>query len=61
MNDDISQIILAELRDFRKDINTRVNSVEKWQANADGKITMFGVFCMVIGGVIVWITNLFKH
>lgn len=53
---DIQEIILEELRALRSDIVPRINKVEQWQANANGKITMFGLFCAGIGGVVSWIS-----
>lgn len=61
MSDEISNIILEELRALRSDLAPRVNAVEKWQSNADGKITMFGIFCVTIGGMISWVVSILKH
>ena len=57
MSKDISEVILEELREFRRDMQVRVNKVESWQANADGKITMFGLFCTGIGGIAAWLAS----
>jgi len=66
--DDISQIILDELRAHREEsrdrhdkIETRVRNVEAWQSNADGKITVFGLVGVFIGGFVTWVTNLFHN
>lgn len=58
MSKDISEIILEELREFRKDMHNRVGKVEMWQSNVDGKITVFGLFCAAIGSFVVWMTNI---
>lgn len=41
--------------------NDRLGIVEKWQSNADGKVTMFGLFCVSLGGILSWLTNLFHR
>lgn len=61
MPDNVTQIILDELRAMREDIAPRLRKVESWQDNADGKITMFGLFCSAIGGIVVWFVGTFKH
>jgi len=68
MTKDISELILEELRDHRAEsrerhekLSDRVSTVEAWQNNANGKITMFGAFGIVIGGVLSWVVSIFKH
>lgn len=68
MNDEISQIILEELREHRREsnerhsaIDIRIRHVEKWQADAGGKVTMLGIILTSISGVIAWIAGIFKH
>ena len=61
MSDEISKIILEELRALRADMQPRMSKVEKWQSNADGKITMFGIFCAGIGSIITFISGGIKH
>lgn len=57
MSDNISEIILEELRELRKDLTPRVVKIEQWQANVEGKATMFGVLVTALTGFIAWITN----
>ena len=73
-NDNIQQIILEEVRNTRDElkahraesllrhdgIDTRVRHIESWQSNANGKITMIGIVGVLVGGVIGWITDIFK-
>jgi len=68
MEPEISEIILQELRDHRKEsatrheaIEQRVRHVESWQSNADGKITAFGIVGVFIGGLVTWATDLFHR
>ena len=71
---DIQEIILDEVRNVRSELQDhrresserhdkmdgRVRSVESWQAEANGKITAFGTAGVILGGVITWVTGLFK-
>lgn len=41
--------------------DTRIGDTEKWQSNADGKVTAIGVICVALGGIISWIVGLVKH
>lgn len=68
MEKDIAEIILEELRAHREEsskrheqIDVRVRKVETWQSNADGKVTMIGVFGVLFGGFITWLTDLFHR
>lgn len=45
----------------QKDHAQRINEVEKWQANANGKITMLGAVGVAIGGIFTAIGQYFKH
>lgn len=68
MSDDITQIILDELREHRKEsndrhvaIDKRVRKVENWQAEANGKITIIGTVGVAVGGIVTWLTDVFRH
>lgn len=39
----------------------RIGAVEKWQSNADGKITIIAAVCAAIGGAIVAVVDYFRH
>ena len=65
MANDISQIILDELREHRREsadrhelMDVRLRTVENWQHEIKGKATMFGVICTACGGIIAWLTSL---
>lgn len=67
MNDDVSQIILDELREHRREsnlrhevIDKRVRKVESWQSDAGGKLTAFGVFCTTVGAVVAFLADFFR-
>jgi hypothetical protein len=36
----------------------RIITVERWQSNAEGKVTMVGIFGSLVGGLVVWLTSL---
>lgn len=75
MEDDVAHMILEEVRNTRAELHlhraessdrhdaldTRVRGVEGWQNNVDGKVTMFGIFCTIAGGLIAWLSNFVKH
>lgn len=68
MADDISQIILDELRAHRQEsaqrhegFDKRIRKVEIWQADASGKMTMLGLVGVVAGGIVTWLTQIFRH
>ena len=61
MSDDIQQIILDELRALRSDIHPRLRAVETWQSEANGKITMIGLFATMMGGVVTWVAGMFHR
>ncbi len=58
MSEEISKIILEELRAFREDAMPRLTAVERWQSNVDGKISMFGLICVALGGLATWLTGI---
>lgn len=37
----------------------RINDVEKWQANAAGKVTMLAAVFSALGGFIMWFSGFF--
>lgn len=73
MNNDIQQVILEEVRNIRgelqlhrsesaerhENLDVRVRNTEKWQSNADGKITVIGVVAVMVGSVLTWLANKF--
>lgn len=68
MSEDISQIILQELREHRREssvrhenMDTRVRVVETWQANAEGKVKVFGLFLAAVTSFLAWLIGVFKH
>lgn len=65
MSDDVIlqylQSIEGKIDDLKDDLSPRVNKVEAWQSNADGKLTAFGAFCVTIGGIVGWLVSLIKH
>ena len=67
-NDEISQIILEELREHRRESNERhvqvdkrIRKVENWQSEANGKITIISAVGVAIGGIITWVTGIFHQ
>jgi len=66
MDNDISQIILDELRAHRLEsadrhdkLDGRVRNVEAWQHDAGGKATMLASVAAALGGIVVWATGFF--
>lgn len=39
----------------------RLNEVERWQSNANGKMTMLSIMGMTIGGLMTGIVEYFRH
>lgn len=39
----------------------RIRTVENWQADANGKITMVGVFGVTLGGFFTAVVEYFRH
>lgn len=67
-DNEISKIILQELRDHRKEsnerhiaIDKRIRKVENWQANASGKLTALGVIGVAAGSIVTWLTSVFRE
>lgn len=65
---EISKIILDELRAHRSEsnerhvqIDNRVRRVEDWQSNANGKISIIGAVGVGIGGFIAWVGDFFRQ
>lgn len=47
-----------KIDELKKDLVPRVNKVEAWQNNANGKISMIGLFGSLIGGLVMWIVGI---
>ncbi len=47
-----------KIDELKNDLAPRVVNVERWQSNIDGKITMFGLFCGMIGSAIAWLAGI---
>jgi hypothetical protein len=64
----MSDEILTYIKDTVTRIETkqdnhdvRIGNVERWQSNADGKITMIAAIGAAIGGGIVAVVDYFRH
>lgn len=64
MPKEITEIILEELREHRREssmrhekMDHRVRKIEDWQSNANGKITMLGAIGVFMGGIVTWLTK----
>lgn len=64
MSDEILKYIkgsVDRIEENQKDHAKRLNEVEKWQANANGKMTMLGIVGVTIGGFCTAIIQYFRH
>lgn len=60
MKNDISNIILTELREFRKDTNTRLASLEDSRAEGKGIVkTIMSI--SAISAAVSWLTGTIHH
>lgn len=69
---DINEIILQEVRETRAELKAhrlesnvrhdslelRVRTNERWISDANGKITMFGLFCAAVGSAVAWVAGI---
>ncbi len=39
----------------------RIVGIERWQSNADGKMTMLGIVCAGVGAVAASVVTYFRH
>lgn len=56
MSENIQQIILSELRDFRKDTNTRLASLEDSRAEGRGVVKML-LSSGLVAAAVSWFTG----
>lgn len=64
MSDEILQYIkdsVDRIESKQDKHDDRLGEVEKWQANASGKMTMLGFVGMAIGGIFTGIAEYFRH
>lgn len=63
-NNSSEEVMLQYLESIERkidDLAPRVHRVEKWQDQADGRISMFGMMCAGIGALITAAVGFFKH
>ncbi len=64
MSDEILNYIkdtVDRIETNQDDHTKRIGEVEKWQANANGKISVVAAICTAIGGGIVAVIDYFRH
>lgn len=64
MSDEILTYIKASvdrIEEKQDDHTKRITEVEKWQANAEGKMTMLGAVGVAIGAAFTAVGEYFRH